>query len=298
MTANTLPVPARVARFYGTVEFAIDVMQNKRITFVHASQLNDPFDPYGFFETDFGDSYSNLVKYVREKHPADLPWFRASVTVQSWGTTVIELKAYMKRLRGDTFVLSTCAASPDLRPEHNLYMWGHYANGHRGIALEFNTDALARAVLKHHADMRGNPLAQESVWAQIEYAKSFSPISAEYVFQFMKQEKEIATRRRAERALTDLDRYYNRMATIKSDVWQREHEWRLMWRNDETEDKIYKCPIGEDAITAVYLGMILDPDSREKIASAMAHNFPGVPILQARKRHGDLALEFSSSKAR
>ena len=151
MASEPIQVPCQVTRFYGNVDFATDVIANKQITFVHASLLNDPFDPYGFFETDFGDSYPNLLKHVREQHPSELPWFRARVTAESWGRTVIELKAYLRRLRDTTFVLSTCAEYPGVRAEHNLYMWGHYANGHRGIAIEFNTQALTEAVLEHHA---------------------------------------------------------------------------------------------------------------------------------------------------
>ena len=76
----TVDTPQQVTRFYGTVNYAMDVIKNKQIAFVHASMLNDPFDPYCFFETDFEDSYKNLVAHVRKNHPCDLPWFR----FQSW----------------------------------------------------------------------------------------------------------------------------------------------------------------------------------------------------------------------
>src|SRR5271165_199021 len=68
MTIDT-ETPQQVVRFYGTVDYAIDVIKNRQIAFAHVSTLNDPFDPYYFFETDFGDSYQNLIAHVRRNHP-------------------------------------------------------------------------------------------------------------------------------------------------------------------------------------------------------------------------------------
>ena len=53
----TDPPPATVTRFYGTADYALDVIRAKQIAFVHVSLLNDPFDPYCFFETDFEGKY-------------------------------------------------------------------------------------------------------------------------------------------------------------------------------------------------------------------------------------------------
>jgi hypothetical protein len=106
-----MDTPEQVTRFYGTVDYAMDVIKNRQIAFVHVSMLNDPFDPYCFFETDFGDGFQNLIAHVRKNHPRDLPWFRAHVTPQSWGQTVKDLKAHLQMVRETSFVLSTSAAS-------------------------------------------------------------------------------------------------------------------------------------------------------------------------------------------
>jgi hypothetical protein len=147
---RNIGLPPHVTRFYGTVDYAIDVIKNMHIAYVHTSMLNYPFDPYCFFETDFGDSYQNLLKYVRANHSADMPWFRSQVTAQSWGGTVRDLKAYLQKLRAYMFMLSTSAATETLHPKDNLYMWGHYGMGHRGVAIEFDTEKLTAAVLRHH----------------------------------------------------------------------------------------------------------------------------------------------------
>ena len=82
------------------------------------------------------------------------------------------------------------------------------------------------------------------------------------------------------------------MSIIKSNVWQSENEWRLMWRNDEIEGTVYKCPIGKNTITNIFLGLQLASEKIEEIISAAKLNFPEASILRAHKRLGDLALEF------
>jgi hypothetical protein len=158
-----MDIPQQVTRFYGSTQFALDVISNKKIAFVHISLLNDPFDPYCFFETDFGDSYQNLIAYVKKSHPQDLRWFMAHVTPQGWGQAVRDLKKYLDKERSTGFILSTSAASSVLHPKDSLYMWGHYANGHRGLAIEFDTQALASAVRKNHEVENGKPSEESDV---------------------------------------------------------------------------------------------------------------------------------------
>jgi hypothetical protein len=52
------------------VDFALDTIGALEITLVDASLLNDPFDPYFFFETDFGEDYNALwITFVRSIPP-------------------------------------------------------------------------------------------------------------------------------------------------------------------------------------------------------------------------------------
>src|SRR5258708_13895498 len=119
----------------------------------------------------------------------------AHITQQSWGQTVKELNAFLQMGRETAFVLSTSAADSDRHPKDNLYMWGHYANGHRGLAIEFDTQALASAVVKQHEAETGKPLEDSNVWTKIEYTKTFAPITAAMVYEFMKQEMELPKRK-------------------------------------------------------------------------------------------------------
>jgi hypothetical protein len=114
-------IPASVTRFYGKTAFGFDVLENQEVALVMVTELNDPFDPYGFFETDFGN-YIKLSKYVQTNHPQDRGWFRVHVTAQSWGRTQCELEAYMAALRTNTFVLCASAPTKTVHPKDNLYM--------------------------------------------------------------------------------------------------------------------------------------------------------------------------------
>ena len=241
-----ITAPTGVTRFYGNMSFGLDVLENRQIALVRVTLLNDPFDPYGFFETDFGN-YINLLKYVQTHHAKDRGWFRNHVTAQSWGKTERDLTAYMAGLRNDTFVLSASAPDGGTHPKDNLYMWAHYGNGHRGFAIEFDSAALAEVVLAHHCSEGGAPLIGERPWVQMEYARSFRPISAEDVYQFLRQCNEVARRKRQPEP-TPLDRYYRQLSVIKSDVWHSENEWRLMWRSTTETGGVYKIPIKPECI--------------------------------------------------
>ena len=50
----------------------------------------------------------------------------------------------MAGLRANTFVLCASAPTEALHPKESIYMWGHYGNGHRGIAIEFDRQRLGQ----------------------------------------------------------------------------------------------------------------------------------------------------------
>jgi hypothetical protein len=284
--------PERVTRFYGSAEYALDVIANKQITFVHVSTLNDPFDPYFFLETNFEESRNKLLKYVETHYPRDLGWFKQCVTPQSWTQTIRELKKKLESYREQTFIFSTSSENNYAHPKDSLYMWGHYGNGHRGVAIEFNTISLTKSALKHHEAVRGKPLGTDQLWHEIIYSKSFSPITTADYYEFMKQEYEFHTGIITQRVQTNLEKYYERMLRVKSDVWKPEREWRLMWSNDETRMKIHRCPIDGDAITTVYLGYSISVAHKTDFVFETKRKFPQAKILGAKKRHGDFALDF------
>jgi len=75
-------LPDHVVRFYGNTNFALDTIANRQITFVHVSMLNDPFDPYLYFETNFDEDYNKLLAYVKGFHADHEAWFKNAVPLE------------------------------------------------------------------------------------------------------------------------------------------------------------------------------------------------------------------------
>lgn len=286
---STTP-PERVTRFYGNIDYALQTIGYKEITFVHVSTLNDPFDPYFFLEIEFGNSYKNLRDYIKQNHPAKLGWFRNHVTPVSWSQTLKELDEKMHSLREGTFVFSTSGPQDGVHPKDNLYMWGHYGNGHRGVAIEFNSDQLKKAALDQ--TVKDPSLNYDEVWVKMKYGESFSPITYEHFIEFFEQEKDWLYGRIRARKKTKLEEYYDAMSTIKSDVWSRENEWRLMWRNEETRMKIHRCPISAEAITGIFVGLSVSEKVTADVIFEGRQKTPSAQIFRARKPVGEFALDF------
>ena len=285
MTARS-KLPPKVVRFYGNVDFALDTIAHRQITLVHVSKLNDPFDPYFFFETDFGGNYDKLLEHVRKKHPQDVAGFSKAVTAESWGQSVDNVQRDFKALWNGIFVLSASAPRDSTHPKDNLYLWGHYGNGHRGVAIEFDTQQTTSIMINDHHRQKGDLLTAEDVWIRVDYEHRLAPITLEQFFQFCKNSYEQTGRR------TSLHDYYDKIAKTKALAWKTENEWRLLWQNDETRLKFHRTAINEAAITAVYIGQNTATGAAEDIVFETRRQFPAAQIYKARKRHGEFALDF------
>ena len=137
-------------------------------------------------------------------------------------------------------------------------MWGHYANGHRGIAIEFNTMEIAKPLIEDHIRQHGESLRPEEVWVKMDYMKKVPPITREMFFDFARGEYDRVERK------TSLHEYYDKLSTIKSTVWESENEWRLMWQRDDTRRKVLKASIVEKAIERIYIGLNASSKFREE----------------------------------
>jgi hypothetical protein len=108
----------------------------------------------------------------------------------------------------------------------NLLLWAHYADGHKGFCLEFDTSS--------------GPF---SMAAQVRYANDIPSVSALDDGWFGKGE------------------HFVEMLTTKASCWAYEREWRLFsYRPDSLEELPPGC------ITAVYLGVAMPATDKEKLA--------------------------------
>lgn len=197
-------LPQRVVRFYGNTDFALDAIAHRRVTFVHVTKLNDPFDPYFFFETDFGGEYDGLLAYVRKHRPSDVDWFMRHIPRENWQKSVEDIKKRMEHYKNTTFVLSCSAVTKEMHPRNNLYMWGHYGNGHKGVAIELDTRKASSLLVDQHNREKDIKLGVENPWIQIEYAADMPPITAKMFFEFFCKDYEQRKQK------TSLESYYHK----------------------------------------------------------------------------------------
>lgn len=270
--------PQRLMRFYGNVQYALESIALKQITFLHIDKLNDPFDPYYYFETE---DYHDIINYVQQHHAKNLIYFTQTLPKENWERAVKQIQEHLNWNSNNTFVFSTIEINEDKNPKDNLYMWSHYGNGHRGAAIEFDTSLLAKAVLKQIKKQDGITNDINEVWSKIDYKKEPTKITCEQIVHYVMDWDK-----------TKLEKVMKQRLSSKSVVWETEQEWRLMWRNDETRLKILKLDLTDDTISAVYLGCRIADNIKDDFIFETKRHFPKAEIFKARKAKGKFALDF------
>lgn len=280
------PPPAYLTRFYGNVDYARDVFQTKSIALVHVSRMNDPFDPYFEFVNDFNGRYGAMVKWIEKNHGAkEARWFKDVMPYPSWVNAVRDIEKKNADLRANLLLFCASAPLADLEPCQNLYMWGHYCAGHRGVAIEFDAERVAVSVVQHQTQIHPKWSKEQRVWAPVLYRDKIETLTAANVYDFLKAPAE-------EELETKLAVQLNTVSRLKSTVWQPEQEWRLMWRNDEVKAAIYKLPILPGSVHRVFVGLRVAEDCAAQIAAECRAAFPEAEILKGSPRPGEFAVDF------
>jgi hypothetical protein len=280
------PPPAYLTRFYGNIDNARDVFKTKSITFVRVSRMNDPFDPYFEFVNDFENRYGAIIERIRDAHgPKEVRWFKGIMPYNSWIKVVNDIKEKNEYLRSSSFLFCASAPHGGTEPSHNLYMWGHYCAGHRGIAIEFDAERVASSLVEHQTRINPNWSKELKVWIPVIYQDKIERLTPEDFYDFLKASAQ-------EELVTKLAVQLNTVSRIKSTVWRPEQEWRLMWRNDEVEPEIYKVPILSGSVHRVFIGLRVADELAARIAAECRAAFPGADILKGAARPGEFALDF------
>ena len=270
----------RVMRFYGNTDYALECIALKEITYIHVDKLNDPFDLSFTFDMECND-YDTLLRFIQESHPLKLENFKKTYSERFVNDVLKNLKRRGKYQRKNSFVFSTCAVEEDNHPKKNLYMWSHYGDGHRGIAIEFNTTVLTESVNVHDDSDGKEP------WGRVKYDKEIPKITCENIFEVFT----ISLLGEGPYA-PGFDETARKQFLNKGEVWKTENEYRIVRYNDETKMKIYRHNILENAITAVYLGCETSKEDQGRFIHETARNFPNAEIYKCEMRPGEHALDF------
>lgn len=279
-------IPQHVLRFYGKTDYALECIALKQITFLHFEKLNDPFDPVLDYGTDFNDNYSSLLSHVQNHHPAQLASFKEQFPEQNWNKVIASWSEMGNKIRETMCVFSTCEVIKGNHPCNNLYMWGHYGNGHRGVAIEFNTTVLGESLMKQGAS------DGQSSWLKMNYTNEIPKIKCEGIIEFVMNAKPDPNNLESygPKLTQDIIQRFH----AKGEIWRMENEWRLLLINDETKLKFCRHDLPDNAITAVYLGC--RAAEQEQIWNDFVYetqrNFPNASVFRAKMRKGEYALDF------
>ena len=280
--------PDHVIRFYCNTDFALETIALKQITFIRVDQLNDPFDPvldidsyigndlYSSIENEW-DKLSEMEKRNRMFQSIGLEEKDKKLQTEE---AVNIVKKTFNDLKENMYIFSTCEVKAGSHPSYNLYMWGHYANGHRGVAIEFDTEALVNSLKEQDSQ-----ISMDS-WCKMDYREDIHHIRNEV---FIK--REISGNR------NELLNSIKEIFRFKSKVWEVEKEWRLVWLNEnKTRLKLQRCDLDKNVnncITAVYLGCRVDKQVCEDFILETQRNFPKANIYRAEIKQGEFALSFN-----
>jgi hypothetical protein len=279
----TVESPRNVIRFYGKPQYALETIGFKEIIFLHADKLNDPFDPPFYFITDFNRDYQALTNYVQQHYLDDFQCFKNSFPKENWEKFILEIENEFNKNRNNSFIFSTCGIDKERHPKDSLYMWSHYGNGHRGVAIEFDTNLLKHNIFKFFG------INENDQFYNIDYLTEQPKVSCETIFQFILNTingNPISDNE------TELFKTFLLTLNSKSIVWKEENEWRFIWRDDETRLKIKRCPLENDTITALYLGCRIDDQIKNSLIFETKQKFPNAKIYKSKVVQGNFALEF------
>jgi hypothetical protein len=279
----TVSPPRHVIRFYGNPKYALESIRLKKITFLHADKLNDPFDPPFYFITDFNKDYQALIKYVQQYNPDDLQRFKKHLPKNNWGNFLTQIEEYFNKCRNNAFIFSTCGIDNQEHPKDSLYMWGHYGNGHRGVAIEFDTNLLKRAVLK---SLLKKVTEETDPLFKICYQSDLPKITCRTIYQSVIN---ILNNESSEK--TELFDTIQFLLSTKSRVWKKENEWRFILSNNKSKRKI-GVALEDDTITALFLGCRTEDHVKDDLIFETQHKFPNAKIYKSKIAQDNFALVF------
>lgn len=248
-------------KFEAINEYSLRNLKNAQIFFNAPISFNDPFDcsmvesSFSYKDSDVVDLYNNFqanglmgdrpqVKDYDEIPQEFVDQFKAGIV-----GSIPDIEK--KHLRD---VGCTCFSEKN----DHILMWAHYANGHKGMCLEFDStqDPFDRAL-------------------PITYSDSFPQINPINIL--IKNEDDLLSKETLKPLLT------------KYDCWGYEAEWRLFHKEPR---KLYGYPVG--ALKAVYFGAAVNFADLEIVCLILQGQSKAIKFYRARKSKDKYELEFES----
>jgi hypothetical protein len=232
----------------------LDIIENSRIYFSAADQLNDPLDcaPVLKLAKDLKDPEfvaelrADEARLIAESGlPADDVARRAA----EFGVDVRELAAGAMKQTRQALVDEVRVFCLSAREDHPL-LWSHYAASHTGVCLHFRCT---------HGTLFGSARG-------VDYVRRRLPILIP--LKYNKTEDDIA----------------DAMVRRKATFWRYENEYRIIGHTNA--DWGYKfegrfCTFDPALLCGITLGMKLSATDRSVVMRWIGNRYPAIPVYQA-----------------
>lgn len=242
-------LPPKLYKYQSFTTLNMKALKDQQIFFSRSADFNDPFDcsasapKFPLSEKEYQEIYDSQLAHLssaRDKRELEAKYIsngKLNGQYRSEVASGIEagIEGLKKTNRYNRGVACFSAKNND------LLMWAHYADGHRGFCLEFDT----------HYKPFNNAL-------EVKYDSQLPTINLEMVL--------------AEPITLETFRI---MVATKYQSWAYEEEWRLI---HEESQKLFGYEA--QALTGVYLGAEIDFSHLEIIALILRGQNPDVQLYQ------------------
>lgn len=140
----------------------------------------------------------------------------------------------------------------------NIQMWSYYANGHKGMCIQYNYDVLHLHFENSNCFFGGKVL----------YTKKPFVIDNESY----------------QRLLNGNRQEFTKLTLAKSDYWESEAEFRICFKSDGLVD------IPENAVTGIYFGVFMSDEDKNKIMKTL--KFRDIKYYQMKLKPSSFELEY------
>lgn len=266
MNQKNITPPKFLYRYFS---FSIDkdtytksIFEHNELYFRNPNKFNDPFDCKALLTLERDWNQEEYIKFVmnnaRDSKGGDLDneekqWYKEEAI-----NAFINLDRNQLSRKFNKIIKKGLAKSINeirilcLSEKYNdILMWSHYADGHRGFVLQFDTEALLQ-------NFKQRP--QKVFYPPVESYPSIKDFN--------------------ERDCTHM------FLITKSSQWEYEEEWRILMHiedkdNPNEEGKVYKFE--KSLIAGIILGCEMKDPKKEKISEWIREYHPQVKIYDAIK---------------
>lgn len=249
------PEITELFRYFSKIEFALDVLETKRVFCSRAQSFNDPFDGSISFEVDLDPAEfiaSAHRTYQKQGHNWEGIKSILDAHVLPDGTltdaTKSTIKSTAEKYRESNKNAGILCLSED---PLSVLMWSHYANKHQGVCIGFTrseTNDLGD-------DDACNPIVYSDVYPKPRFSQLY----------------------RKDGALTE------ELLFTKARDWAYEKEWRMMSDKGDFHAKI------PGPVSRVILGCRFEDGQLNRIKESCGSN--KVPLFRAHQIPHHFALE-------